>query len=98
MKFIMSPADAGTRLDVFLARHLPAETRSAIQKWIELHAVTVNARESKPACRLRINDRVEIQKPSNDATEAVLEPWAYPLIIVYEDEDLIAINKPSRLV
>jgi 23S rRNA pseudouridine1911/1915/1917 synthase len=96
--FLVSKDQAGTRLDVFLTHHLPHETRSTIQKWIRQCAVTVNGRESKSAHRLQCKDRIEIDKPESHPKSGILDPWEYPLTLLYEDEDLLAINKPSRLV
>src|SRR5438034_10724978 len=96
--FDVSAAETGTRLDVFLVRHIPKETRAAIQKWIEQGAVMVNGQKSKSSYRLRNQDRIEIQRRESATASAVLEPWAYPLSLLYEDEDLLAINKPSRMV
>src|ERR1051325_1159994 len=96
--FNVSAAESGARLDVFLVRKFPDETRTAIQKWIEQAGVPVKGHKSKSSYRLRNQDRIEFERPEISERSVVLEPWNYPLSFLYEDEDLIAINKPSRIV
>ena len=71
-------------------------SRAAIQKLIAKGQVTVNGRQTKAGDRLRWSDRIEVQWVP--VQESGLEAEALPLQILYEDSDLIALNKPPGLV
>ena len=92
---IAEAQDVGTRLDPFVAKGADV-TRSAAVRLIEKGDVTVNGRSVAKNYRLREGDRVEILLPEPEAAEAV--PQNIPLDIVYEDNDLIVINKPVGMV
>jgi 23S rRNA pseudouridine1911/1915/1917 synthase len=98
LSFLVPPVEAGSRLDLFLVRHLPDESRAGIQKLIEEGSVLVNNIESKAAYKIRFNDRIEVTISDPSAESTALVPWIYPLEILYEDESLMAINKPSQIV
>src|SRR5205823_10506009 len=90
-------ADAGTRLDVFAAAALPGATRSEARRLIELppeieEGVRVNGRREKPGYRLPTGDLVTAHRP--DALPTTAQPEPIPLTIVYEDADLLVIDKP----
>jgi len=90
------------RLDLFLARHGPASSRtealsrSGIQKMIVAGQVRLNGRRTKPGIRLKAHDLVEIQWVPPRETSLVPEPL--PLEILYEDGDLIVVNKAPGMV
>ncbi len=86
----------GERLDAFLARCGENLTRSAAQKLIEGGRVTVNGRPGKKNDKLKAGDQVEFSIP--EPREVDILPREMPLQIVYEDEDLLVINKPKGLV
>ncbi|MCL2149381.1 MAG: RluA family pseudouridine synthase [Dehalococcoidia bacterium] len=83
------------RLDCFVAEHSPEFSRSFIQKLIAEGWITVNAQPAKPALRLKTGDRVVIATPPPEPSP--LAPEHIPLDIIYEDADLIVINKPSGM-
>ena len=92
----------GERLDVFVARRLPAVaglpelTRSRVRKLIDDGLVTVDGRlPSKAGLKLEAGQRVQVTLPPPERT--ALEPEAIPLRIVYEDDDLLVIDKPAGL-
>ncbi len=85
----------GTRLDVFVAEHGEI-TRSAAQGWIEKGAVTVNGAVPAKNYRLRTDDRVCADIPEPVAYD--VKPQDIPLDIVYEDADLLVVNKPKGMV
>ncbi len=71
-------------------------SRSAIQKLIVKGQVTVNGQRTKAGVRLKVSDRIEIQwLPPVDAA---LDPERIPLHVLYEDEDLVVVNKPPGMV
>jgi 23S rRNA pseudouridine1911/1915/1917 synthase len=87
---------AGTRLDTFLAAQISDASRTRIQRAIEDGDVLVNEHTAKPSYRLRIGDQVEIELP--EPPPVALTPEAIPLQIVYEDDELIVIDKAAGMV
>jgi len=85
----------GTRLDLFAAAEAGL-TRSAAAKLSEDGFITVNGREAAKNRKLNTGDTVEIVLPEPEPDEAV--PQDIPLDVVYEDNDIIVINKPSGMV
>ncbi|PYL53887.1 MAG: RNA pseudouridine synthase, partial [Verrucomicrobia bacterium] len=94
---LLVPKDgARLRLDQFLARELPKFSRSRLQQLIRNEFVTLNGAAARPRDLVRTGDRIEINEPSPDKIDN--RPEAIPLEVLYEDEDLIVINKPAGLV
>ena len=88
--------DRGVRLDSFLACRVPELTRSAAARLIETGRVTVAGRTAAKSCRLEGGELVEAELPDPEPTQAL--PQDIPLDVVYEDEDVIVVNKPAGLV
>jgi len=86
----------GERLDRYLVAHLPDLSRAALQRLIEAGEVLVNGQPSRPAYKVRPGDLLVVRVPPPEPTELFPEP--IPLDIVYEDADLIVVNKPAGLV
>ena len=86
----------GERLDAFLARRAENLSRSAAQKLIEDGQVTRNGRPGKKNDKLNMGDAVEYAIPEAKPVDIV--PTEMKLDIVYEDDDLLVINKPKGLV
>ena len=86
----------GERLDAFLARRAENLSRSAAQKLIEEGNVTLNGKKAKKNDKLSPGDAVEYTIPA--PKEVDIKPTEMPLDIVYEDEDVLVINKPKGLV
>ena len=86
----------GERLDAFLARSVPDLSRSAAQKLIEDGLVTRNGKPGKKNDKLSVGDTISYEIPEPKAVD--IAPKEIPLDIVYEDEDLLVINKPKGLV
>ena len=86
----------GMRLDQFLAGELKEHSRSYIQKLIKEGRVTVGDKKEKPGCRLKVEDNVVICVPPLKELEVL--PEKMDLDIIYEDEDVILINKPKDMV
>ena len=91
-----APEDAGTRIDRFLASHLDGVTRSAAQKLLEGGAVLINGKAVAKNYKLTGRETLSVTLP--EAEEADLVPQDIPLDVVYEDADVIVVNKPSGLV
>lgn len=88
--------DAGRRLDVFLAQKLGEVSRSRLRRWIQLGQVSVNGNTQKPKYPVRAGDEISILIPPPEPS--VMVPEAIPLDIVYEDDALIVVDKPSGMV
>ena len=88
--------DAGTRLDAFLARTVDDLTRSAAAKAIEEGRVLVSGKVPSKSLKLTGNEPIEFTPEEPAPIDAV--PQDIPLDVVYEDDDVIVVNKPSGLV
>jgi len=87
---------SGSRLDVYVQQQAGVVSRNNAQKLIEAGNVTVNGKTQKTNYRLRDGDKVEIDIPEPKNLEIL--PQDIPLEIVYEDSDVIVINKPKGMV
>ncbi|HMD96533.1 MAG TPA: RluA family pseudouridine synthase [Terriglobia bacterium] len=95
-EFVAGPEDARTRLDVFLARHMPDWSRSQIQRQIRSGMVTVGLEAVyKSGREMESNERVAIRAARHEL-QAV--PEDLPVDILYEDGDLLVVNKPAGMV
>jgi 23S rRNA pseudouridine1911/1915/1917 synthase len=93
------PQDAGERLDVVVARHVLSLSRAKIQKCIEAGLVLLNGRPAKKKSLIAKGDIVSFDKTHLSAsTDSRLEPQKIPLDILYEDDYLLAVNKPAGMV
>jgi len=95
-KFCIDQDSVNMRLDVFLANNLSQYSRTFLKNLIQGGSVLVNKQKIKPHYHLKTNDIVEVEivlKP-----ESMLAPEDIPLDIIFEDEDIIVLNKPRGLV
>jgi 23S rRNA pseudouridine1911/1915/1917 synthase len=88
---------AGQRLDRFLASALEGVSRTRIQRWIALGAVTLDGDPALPSRRLRGIESVEVRALPTEA-ERAFEPDDVALVVLHEDADLMVIDKPAGLV
>lgn len=86
----------GERLDVYLRTRFPAVSRGALQRLLEEGYIRVDGRTVKPTHTPRAGEKVEVQWP--EARSAVARPEEMALEMLYEDEGLLVLNKPSGLV
>jgi 23S rRNA pseudouridine1911/1915/1917 synthase len=93
--FELDESAAGERLDVVLAR-LTDMPRAQIRRWIENGRVTVDARLGKPGQRLAEGAVIEARRPQPEM--ASIAPEAIDLDVVYEDDDLVVVNKAAQMV
>jgi 23S rRNA pseudouridine1911/1915/1917 synthase len=90
---------AGERLDRFVASALPHLSRMRVQALIEQGAVRVNQRQAKASTRLVSGDEVEVLEPVQGEPLAISgTEQAFPLEVVFEDEQVLVVNKPPGLV
>ena len=86
---------SGERLDRYVAQRCPHTSRSHIQRLIGEGRVTVNGRAARESLRLRDGDRIEALIPPPSPPQP--QPQPMPLSIVYEDGDILVVNKPAGL-
>jgi 23S rRNA pseudouridine1911/1915/1917 synthase len=94
-EFKVSELDAGSRLDIFLARSFSQMSRSKLQKLIQQGLVQVDGETLPARTILKLGNSVIVNIPPQ--APAVLKPYSIPLEIIYEDEWLLAVNKPPHL-
>ncbi|MEP6810637.1 MAG: RluA family pseudouridine synthase [Chthoniobacterales bacterium] len=92
----VTPERAGLRLDRFLALELPEFSRSRLQALITDGCVKLNGAQPRTRELVKTGDRVELEVPALEKIEAGPEAIAFP--ILFEDEDLIVLDKPAGLV
>jgi len=88
--------DAGKRIDAWLAAVLPDMTRSAVQRLLEEGRILIGGKVPAKNYKLAGTETVEVTLPKPQAVDVV--PQDIPLDIVYEDEDVIVVNKPKGMV
>ena len=86
----------GERLDAFLARSIDGMSRSGAQKLLEEGCVTVQGKPAKKNHKLTVSEEVRVTMPEPKPLDVV--PKEMPLDIVYQDEDVLVLNKPKGLV
>jgi 23S rRNA pseudouridine1911/1915/1917 synthase len=96
MQLTVPKVSAWLRLDRFLAIQLPQYSRSRFQQLIRDGFVTLNGKTARPRDILRAGDVVDLTEPPPEKIDN--QPEAIPLDILFEDDDLIVINKPAGLV
>ncbi len=94
-QLIATDADAGVRLDVFVQSRTPELSRSRATTLIREGHITLNGRPSKPSASVQPGDAVDVAVPA--PAPLGLEPQAIPVGVVYEDEQLIVVDKPAGL-
>lgn len=95
-KITINSTVGNIRLDKILASELEELSRTQIQEWISNGHVVVNHKVEKASYKVKIGDCIEIDVPKH--VELDVEPEDIPLDIVYEDSDVIVINKPSGMI
>src|SRR6185295_11347421 len=94
--FTVEKSHPGERLDKFLCARYPAVSRGAIQRMLEEGHIKVNGQTVKPTHPPRAGEQVEVRFPEARAAKA--QPEAIPLDILFEDADLLVLNKVPGIV
>jgi 23S rRNA pseudouridine1911/1915/1917 synthase len=94
--FLVDAEQAGARLDRYLAARLPGLSRTRVQELIEEGRVRVAGVVPKRSHRVEAGETIEVELVARPSLAAVPEPL--PLDILYQDEDLLAVNKPAGMV
>ncbi len=95
MNFLVGESEAGSRIDHALAV-VTGISRAQARRWIDEGRVTLNAKACRASRRVREGDSIEAAPP--DPVASPLAPEAIPLSILYEDADLVVVDKPAGLV
>lgn len=97
-EWVVDPQQAGTRVDKFITDHMDDDSvsRTQVQEWIKASAVQVNGQFVKTNYKVSEKDTIVLQVPESVEAEIMAEP--IPLEVVYEDSDVIVINKPRGMV
>lgn len=98
LNFVVEDEFSGERLDKVLARLMPSVSRARLQTWIEQGAVAVNGiTVEKIRAKVAAGDEIEVmEQPSPE--ELAFKPVAMNLDIVYDDDEILVVNKPAGLV
>ncbi|MBQ2987037.1 MAG: RluA family pseudouridine synthase [Tyzzerella sp.] len=96
IEFIIEEASAGERIDKFLSDSIPDMSRAYIQKLIKDGQITVNQKDIKSNYKLSVGDVVCLDEP--ELQEPDIKAENIPLDILYEDSDLLIVNKPKGMV
>ena len=92
----VEPSDVSERIDKYITLQNEDWSRSQVQAWVKEGRVTVNGEPIKNNYKLQAEDEVTLRVPP--PKEMTIEPEAMPLEIVYEDSDVVVVNKPRGLV
>ncbi len=96
MRILTEPRDAGKRLDQLVHERLPEFSRSRIQRWIHEGRVLVNGVPQRASHAIRSGDSIDVAPSEPPPLRAT--PEAIPLRVLYEDDDLVALDKPAGMV
>ena len=96
ISLIFSPENEPCRIDLFLSRELEGESRAAVQRYIETGCVLVDGNAVRTSLKLKGGEQIEIDIPP--PLPAVPLAESIPLDVLYEDSDLIVINKAAGMV
>lgn len=94
-EFIVTDSHRGARLDRLVVERCPNLSRARVQELIEEHLVLVNGAPAKAALKLRGGERIYVEAQERPPLSA--EPEQIPLQILYEDDDVLAVNKPAGM-
>lgn len=94
--FRVTPGESGTRLDVFLAARQEGLSRSRLRELLDRGLVSVGGKQAKASYRVKGGEEVSLEVPP--PRETAVQPEDIPLDIVFEDRDIIVINKPVGMV
>jgi 23S rRNA pseudouridine1911/1915/1917 synthase len=92
-EFSASPSDIGMRADIFIAKKYPQFTRSSLEGLFAQNKVSIGNKSVKPSYRLRQYDKLSV-----DEAIITAEPEAVDLPVIYQDDDVIVINKPAGVL
>ena len=95
-KFIVEKEDEGNRIDSYLTRKKEDVSRVTIQRLISENKILVNGRSTKGSYKVQVNDIITVEE--DNPKEISLKAQEIPIEIIYEDNDIIVVNKPKGMV
>lgn len=95
-KFTVNSEKQGKRIDAFVSENIDDMSRTMAQKLIDDGKVLVNSKRVKSSYKVETNDIVEVEIPK--PTETTIKAQDIPVPIIYEDDDIIVVNKPKGMV
>lgn len=95
-EFLITPGEQPKRLDVFLVNRERDMSRSGLQRLIELGRIRINDQVVKPSQKIKPGDRITMDVPKPEPLE--IKGEAIPLEILFEDDQLLVLNKPAGIV
>jgi 23S rRNA pseudouridine1911/1915/1917 synthase len=96
VRIVVEPGDAGKRLDQMLHERLPSYSRSRIQRWIQDGLVLINGIRARASHPVRAGESLDVEPADPPPLHA--SPEAIPLAVLYEDDEVVAIDKPAGMV
>jgi len=93
---VVDEINKGKRLDSYISDNMDKISRSFAQKLIENQQVTINGKNEKASYKVCVGDKVEVDVP--EAQDTRLKAQDIPVEVVYEDKDIIVVNKPKGMV
>lgn len=95
LEFTATSEEAGLRLDRVVVQHCPELSRTRVQELIQQGLVLLNGKAAKDSHKIHANDSIRVVPQERPALSA--EPESIPLEVLYEDDDVIAVNKPAGM-
>jgi len=92
----ISPDKSGVRLDLYVCQSCEGLSRSFVQKLIEDGHVWINGEEGKPSRKVKVGDVILVHVPPPEPSPGLV-PEDFPLDVIYEDGDVLVVNKPAGL-
>lgn len=96
MRFSAEPDDAGNRLDRAVCERFPGESRARVQEWIRAGRVLVNGCPARASHTVHAGEAIDVEPAAAIPLHA--EPEDIPLTVLWEDDDVVAIDKPAGMV
>ncbi len=96
MQLEATEQDAGKRLDIFLHERLSQYSRERIKDWVKAGRVLLDGKPGKPSLQLRGREIIDVEPA--ELTPLKAGPEEIPIDILYEDQDVVAVNKPAGMV
>lgn len=94
--FITDENDENLRLDNYLSELFENFSRSHFQKMIKLGKILINGEIKKPSYKIKLKDKVEVETVEEEKN--VIHPQNIPIEVIYEDENMLVVNKPSGML
>ncbi len=95
-EIIVDEIDQNTRIDLYISSKINELSRTTIKRLLEEEKITVNGKKCKASYKVVFGDKIQIEIPQ--AKEIKLEAQDIPVPVIYEDNDIIVVNKPKGMV